>query len=136
MATAPKDKLEDEVPDVMVASFFSSQSELSTVPSLFDERAAEDRVAHYHPRNNEDRTQLVLSSFLRFLPTEGKQMLAEFIANTVDDKTLYSLYSHLLTSILVPMKARALPPAITPSPYHDAVEQIAALMDKSPSRSS
>ena|SRR5436190_17835116 len=103
MVTAP----EDEIPDAMVASFFSSESEPSTAPPEVGERATE-RVARYHPRNNEDRTKNILSSFLEFLPIEGELMLAEFIARTVDDKTLYCLSNHLLTSILIPSEIKYL----------------------------
>ncbi|KAL1967979.1 hypothetical protein VTN77DRAFT_2396 [Rasamsonia byssochlamydoides] len=139
MASPREEEGEDEVPDGMVSSFFSSQSDLSTIPAVVDARAAEDRVARYRLKNNDDRTKQVLSSFLQFLQAEGRQVLADFIANTVDDRVLFSLYKHLLTSILVPMKARSATPTVTPSPFDDnddAVKQIAASMDESPSRKS
>lgn len=104
MPTVPESTLEAKVPEDMIASFFSTQSEPSSTPSLPDERVAEDRIARYHPRDNEDRTWDVLSSFVRFLPVEGRQALAEFIT-TLDDAKLYGLYSHLMTCILVPSES-------------------------------
>ncbi|WEW58396.1 hypothetical protein PRK78_003864 [Emydomyces testavorans] len=126
---------QDEVAEALIASVFSIQS---SVPSQVDKCAAENRVASYHPQDNEDHTKEVLLSFLCFLPAEGRQMLAEAII-LFDNSQLFALYKHLLTSILIPMKTRTAMLAITPSSFdnkYDAVEQIAALMDKSPSRNS
>lgn len=69
-----------------------------------DARAAEGRLADYRPKNKDDRTRAVLTKFLQFLPVDGKQMLAEFIAGSPNDEILYSLFHHLLTSILWPGK--------------------------------
>jgi hypothetical protein len=101
MANAPEDN-EDEVSEAMVASFFGSESSLSTVPSAHSELTAEDRIAHYQLKDKEDHTKKVLSSFLRFLPVEGKRVFAEFIAEIADDKTLRSLSNHLVTCVLTP----------------------------------
>ncbi|KZF21946.1 hypothetical protein L228DRAFT_247558 [Xylona heveae TC161] len=120
-----------------VSSFFSNESSLSTVPSDFETRAACDRIASYHPRDSNDNTQKVLSSFIQYLPVEGRCLLSQFIVETSDDGTLFDLYNHLLTTILVPMKARGPTPGITPSPFsnNEAIKQeIAALITESPSR--
>ncbi|KAJ9227116.1 hypothetical protein DTO027B5_876 [Paecilomyces variotii] len=127
----------EETPDEMVASFFSQSSgTLSRVPSTFVEEEAEASINNYQPLDRNDHTKRVLSSFLQFLPPNGKRVLAEAIT-TFNNETLRALSRHLVTSILLPMKARAPTPTITPSPFPDndeAVEAVAELMDRSPSR--
>ena len=103
MATAPGNNPKQDTPEGMVSSFFNSQSEPSSAPSDVDQQAAADKVALYHPRDDEDNAKPIISSFLAFLPAEGKQVLAEFIMrDSVTDNVLNTLASHLLTSILVP----------------------------------
>ncbi|KAL1965851.1 hypothetical protein VTN77DRAFT_5172 [Rasamsonia byssochlamydoides] len=138
MASQPQEDWEEDPPQSMVASFFSTQSDLSSVPTLNDQRIAENKLNDYCPQEKDDATQKVLSSFLEFLPATGRQVLIQFIANisTNVDQVLYSLSNHLLTCILYPMKARSATP-ITPSPLPDneeTLEEIAAIMDQSPSR--
>lgn len=103
MATSREDVFGDEVDD-MVSNFFSTESDLSSVPSHFDDRAAHERVASYVPKGQDDQTQAVLTSFLDFLPDDVKQMLAEFVV-FLDDGRLHCLYQHLLTSILMPSES-------------------------------
>lgn len=96
-------KQSTDTPESMVSSFFNSQSKPNSVPSDVDQQAAADKVALYHPRDNDDHTKSILSSFLKYLPTEGKQSLAEFIMrDKVDDDVLYSLSNHLFSFILFP----------------------------------
>ncbi|KAJ9249239.1 hypothetical protein DTO207G8_6893 [Paecilomyces variotii] len=129
----------EETPKEMVASFFSESSgALSSVPSNFVEEEAEASINNYQPLDSNDPTKRVLSSFLQFLPTNGKRVLAEAIT-TFNNETLRALSSHLVTSILVPMKARAPTPAVTPSPFDDnddAVEAVAQVMDCPANRNS
>lgn len=92
----------EETPKEMVASFFSESSgALSSVPSNFVEEEAEASINNYQPLDSNDPTKRVLSSFLQFLPTNGKRVLAEAIT-TFNNETLRALSSHLVTSILVP----------------------------------
>ncbi|KAJ9191517.1 hypothetical protein DTO164E3_8803 [Paecilomyces variotii] len=132
MTTSP-----EETPEEMVASFFSESSgTLSSVPSDFVEEDAEAIINSYQPLKRNDPTKRVLSSFLQFLPPNGKRVLAEAIT-TFDNETLRVLSSHLVTCILFPMKARAPTPTITPSPFPDndeTVQEVAEFMDRSPSR--
>lgn len=103
MATASGNNPKQDTPEDMVSSFFSSQSEPSPVPSDVDQQAAADKVSRYNPRGDDDNTEQILSSFLTFLPAEGKQILAEFVVrDSVNNNGLNSLASHLLTSILLP----------------------------------
>ncbi|EEH10600.1 conserved hypothetical protein [Histoplasma capsulatum G186AR] len=120
-----------------VSSLFSDQSSLSSVPSDFNEHEAEQIVEVYQPRNNQDLTKDILSSFLRFLPAEGRTTLANFIVNTGNNhESLYSLSQHLKNAILIPMRARGATPSISPSPFDDEEEigNVAATMDESGSR--
>ncbi|EER42727.1 conserved hypothetical protein [Histoplasma capsulatum H143] len=120
-----------------ISSLFSDQSSLSSVPSDFNEHEAEQIVEVYRPRNNQDLTKDILSSFLRFLPAEGRTTLANFIVNTGNNhESLYSLSQHLKNAILIPMRARGATPSITHSPFDDEeeIENVVATMDESGSR--
>ena len=103
MATSYEDVFGDKVDDI-ISNFFSTESDLSSVPSCFDDRAAHKRVASYVPKEQDDQTRDVLTSFLDFLPDDSKQMLAEFVV-FLDDEQLHCLYQHLLTSILMPSES-------------------------------
>lgn len=103
MATSREDAVGDEM-DNMISNFFSTESDLSNVPSDFDVQAAHERVASYLPKAPDDHTKDVLTSFLDYLPDDGKQMLAEFVV-FLNDEQLYGLYQHLLTSILMPSES-------------------------------
>ena len=103
MATSREDAVRDETGD-MISNFFSTESDLSNVPSGFDVQAAHERVASYLPKAPDDHTKDVLTSFLDYLPDDGKQMLAEFVV-FLNDEQLHGLYQHLLTSILMPSES-------------------------------
>ncbi|PGH21649.1 hypothetical protein AJ80_03082 [Polytolypa hystricis UAMH7299] len=77
----------------LVASFFSDQSSLNSVSTEVDELYADRVIEEDQAQDKDDHTKVVLSSFLRFLPIEGKATLVEFIANNGDKhETLYALY--------------------------------------------
>ena len=92
--------------DILNITLDSSEGDSSEFDE--DERTAEERLAGYHPRDKNDRTRAVLTNFLRFLPVDGKQMLAKFIASSPNDEVLYNLFRHLLTSILWPGQSTTL----------------------------
>lgn len=91
----------EDAADERIKDFFSTQNSLSNTPSQFDVEAAHNRVASYVPRDQEDRTRETLTSFLRFLPANGRHTFAGFIA-TLDNTGLYCLYMHLLMYLLIP----------------------------------
>lgn len=65
MATSRENVLGAEVDD-MISNFFSTESDLSSVPSQLDERAVHERVASYLPKGPDDQTREVLTSFWSF----------------------------------------------------------------------
>jgi hypothetical protein len=87
----------------MIESFFSSQSDISSVTSQHDVPDAHMRLDIYQPRDRDDPTQVVLSAFLNYLPTEGRQNIAKFV-HLCNDTILYELCQHLVTAILLPSK--------------------------------
>ncbi|PGH07676.1 hypothetical protein GX51_01685 [Blastomyces parvus] len=120
-----------------VKRFFNDQRPLSSVPIEFDEHEAELILEGYQPRDNKDRTKDVLSSFLRFLPGEGRTALADFIVTTGQDhETLHALSQHLKTTLLIPMRARGATPPISPTSFRmeKEVQEVAATMDEPASR--
>lgn len=76
-----------------VATIFRDQSTQSSVPNDVDERKADRVVEGYKAKNQAHCTRDVLSSFLRFLPADGRAFFAEFIVKISNDyETLYGLY--------------------------------------------
>lgn len=106
MASQHQEDQEGEPPESIIANFFSSQSDLSSIPSLDDQRIAENKLNNYCPQGKYDATQNILSSFLKFLPATGRQVLVQFIANISSnvDGVLYALSNHLLNYVLYPSK--------------------------------
>lgn len=88
--------------DILNISFEGNEHDLSEFNE--DERAAREKLAAYRAKNKDVRTRAVLTNFLRYLPVDGKLMLARFIASNSNSEILYNLYRHLLTSILWPGK--------------------------------
>lgn len=96
---------DDEEAKAMVSSFMSDSSDLSLLsrtPSRSDEIHADEILARYTRRDENDRTVAVLSSFLKFLPSEGKNVLVHFIINHPDNSVLFVLCKRLQTAILSP----------------------------------
>ena len=94
--------IERKAMDLLNTSFEGNERDLSELNE--DERAAGEKLAGYRAKNNDDRTRAVLTNFLRYLPIDGKLMLARFIASSSNNEILYNLFRHLLTSILWPGK--------------------------------
>jgi hypothetical protein len=110
MASQRQEDQEGETPESIVANFFSSQSDLSSIPSLDDQRIAENKLNNYCPQGKYDATKNILSSFLKFLPVTGRQVLVQFIVNISSnvDRVLYALSNHLLNYVLYPSKFHVL----------------------------
>ena len=104
--------------DILNISFEGNEQDLSQYDD--DERAAQEKLAGYQPKNKDDRTRAVLTNFLRFLPVDGKRMMAKFIASSSNNEILYNLFRHLLTSILWPGKVdQPQSPSISGAIYSD-----------------
>lgn len=91
----------------MVESFLSDSSDLSwlsATPSVPDEMRAEELIRNYTARDAEDRTEIVLSNFLRYLPSEGKNVVVKFLVDHPGNAFLYQLYRHLWEVIVKPSK--------------------------------
>ncbi|PGH06273.1 hypothetical protein GX51_02470 [Blastomyces parvus] len=115
-----------ESADDVVESFFRTASQSISPPrsaSQLGEHIARTKISAYTPQSPDDNTSAILSAFLDNLPQEGKQNLIHFIATCRENDILFTLSEHLISAILVSLRARTTP-EVTPSPLPNAEEDL------------
>ncbi|PGH34441.1 hypothetical protein GX50_02709 [[Emmonsia] crescens] len=114
----------------------SSALPSSLSPPPVDDQLARRRLELNAPKTEDDSTVRALASFLDFLPNEGRHPLSQFVSGC-SNATLYSLAEYLISSILIPIRTRAITPEFSPSPFEDngaQVQEEASSMDQPPTR--
>ncbi|OJJ45832.1 hypothetical protein ASPZODRAFT_69075 [Penicilliopsis zonata CBS 506.65] len=96
-------------------------SQIGPEPRSELKRRAEERINQYQRthRQNEEKLQDCLRSFLEMLPNDGCESIASDIVNSQTDAILWQVYHNLLTEIttdLLIVKADSRTPSLTTSP--------------------
>ncbi len=81
----------------------TTSSTLSSTPSevsLYHDVA--QSLALYSPQNEEDKTRLILESFLSQLPQAGSDNICQDMKDCIPDQDLQNLADHLVFHILAP----------------------------------
>jgi len=124
------------------ATFSPESSSLSSAPTNLT--AHEDMVQRvnsvlegYEPGGPRDHTVTILEALVKHLPRDGARDVSDDILGCGSDEELRQLASHLLTAVLVPMKAHGRTPAVSPTPRfggEDSIEEIASELTEPSSR--
>ncbi|KAA8905569.1 hypothetical protein FN846DRAFT_744516 [Sphaerosporella brunnea] len=92
------------------------------------------KLASYRPHASDDKTRTILDAFVRYLPEDGARNVSDDILSCDSDSEMRQLASHLLTAVLVPMKAHGRVQLASESPRIGAecgIEEIASELRES-----